>query len=230
MKRLGLAASLVCAGALLMPALALAGCTDLPTGTETTAATTTTITGATQELSDTGTTGVGGVTATTKKPVTTTTGGSTAVSFEMMGTIDAQLAYPTTTLPTWTRFEENDHHLLYSGPWASFNNPVLSGGWAQAAYGPSSVTVKFEGTQIRFISVTDYRNCTARLTMDGGQTYLFDTYGPTFGMQLIWTSPALPYGTHTLFIQQTDIANGSSATYKYLQLDAVDVKGALVSP
>jgi hypothetical protein len=234
MKRLGLALSLMCVGALLMSAAGLGGCTDLTAGSETTAATTaaatTTIASLDQGSSTTDTAGGGGVTATTKKQVTATTGGSTtSVSYMTYVTMGLHALHTTTTPQGFTRYEDGDHRLVWSGPWHQVSNGSASAGAYMMSVYYASVKLRFEGTRIDFVAATENCNGIAKLTLDGTE-YTADLYSQDFASKVVWTSPDLPYGVHTLLIEQTTLDGPSPNLSKYIQFDAVDIWGKLVSP
>lgn len=231
MKRIGSNALCVCAGSLVMFAVMLGGCTDLQGGTEPSGVTST-VAGVVEGSTTTSTVAVAEATTTATSKQATATTVKTAISLSV-ATLDPDMfALATTTLPpavASTRYEENDSHLLWFGPWSQYSASGVSGGGYRVSSSYAWVQVKFEGTRIDFCAITSWKNGTARLLLDGSE-YMVNLNAALFNTVVVWTSPVLSYGVHTLRIEQTDVANPGPSGYNYISFDAVDVLGKLVNP
>jgi len=88
-----------------------------------------------------------------------------------------------------------------------------------------SVTVTFSGTQISLYAARSADSGKAAVSIDGGTETTVDLYSATRqGNQLVYTSPTVASGTHTLKVRVTGTRNASSAGY-FVSPDRV-----LVSP
>jgi len=88
------------------------------------------------------------------------------------------------------------------------------------------VTIQFSGTQVAVIGLLDVNGGLGAVSVDGGSETNVDFYAPTrSGDQLIWTSPFLSAGTHTLKLRVTGTKDSASTGY-YVVPDAVRVTEA----
>ena len=137
-------------------------------------------------------------------------------------------ATPPTVGLTKVRFEENDPHLIWSGPWTFTGGADDSGGSCRYTEDVgSSVTVKFYGTRISLICATGLAVGEAKLTLDSGTPFLVDCYSasPIYQRE-VWSSSDLAAGTHYLKIEcngTCDPASGGTGIY----VDAFEVVGTL---
>lgn len=126
----------------------------------------------------------------------------------------------------FTRFEETDPRLEWVGIWNDWYRPVHHRYTAVYA----RVVVRFQGTRISYVAVTDKRCGIAKLTLDGRHldaSYV-DLYSDTPGSETVWVSPVLASGTtHSLEIAWTGTKNAAATDY-LLTFDAVEVAGTLV--
>jgi hypothetical protein len=204
MNRPLLLALLMTAAVLLIPSFALLGCTNLQGTSET--ETTTTLAAATTLEQETTTPSI----ASTQPPVQPT------------------VVPPTTPALTKTRFEENDSHLAWNGPWTFTGGADDSGGSCRYTEDVgSSVTVKFSGTRITFVAATGLAVGEAKLTLDSGTPFLVDCYNATpIYQREVWSSGDLAPGTHYLRIECNGTCNPSSGGTG-IYIDAFDVVGTL---
>ena len=138
----------------------------------------------------------------------TGSGGTTTVDDSVMGNGQNQFNYSGSN---WT-------HCTSGCMAGSYNNTVslddISGEYA---------TISFTGTQIKFY--TDQRNNRgiAGVSIDGGSETNVDLYAATDAADhLIWTSPMLSRGAHTLKIRNTGMKNSQSSVTR-LAIDRVDI-------
>jgi hypothetical protein len=235
---------------LLFPALAsvvlLAACKTLDAGTETDTSTmssagTTATTMAGGAEADTGwSAATGGSTSATSAAGSSGggdggSGTTTTVVFVAATAVGASLA-PMVTTPTWTLYQETDPHIIYStnpeggAMWTSGDYPEASGGkimWTLWRGTVARIKMRFNGTGIALVVLRNIDCCKARLSLDGGGSFLVDTYGAPLHSAVVWTSPDLAPGVHSLTIETTNLHNPSSADY-YVLFDAVSVRGTLV--
>jgi beta-galactosidase len=114
----------------------------------------------------------------------------------------------------------------YTGGWQSCTNcgPDLFAGtnsWSNLTN--DQVTVAFTGTQIRLYGVRDPGHGIGMVSIDGGPETPVDFYNPARqGNALVWTSPTLPTGQHTLRLRVTGTAN-PSATNTWVVPDRVEI-------
>ncbi|MGH3601391.1 MAG: hypothetical protein ACRDQH_14150, partial [Pseudonocardiaceae bacterium] len=95
--------------------------------------------------------------------------------------------------------------------------------WANAA--GDKVTFTFVGTQIKFYGITDPGHGIGAISIDGGTPTNIDFYSAErTGNVLLWTSPVLPSGTHTLTLSWTGQKNAAS-TGTFITADRVTFEG-----
>jgi hypothetical protein len=87
------------------------------------------------------------------------------------------------------------------------------------------VTVAFNGTQIKYYAVAGPWHGIAEVSIDGKVLSSVDLYSVAkAGNALVWTSPVLASGSHTLKIRRTGSKNAASAG-TVITLDRVVVTG-----
>jgi hypothetical protein len=103
----------------------------------------------------------------------------------------------------WTRLDDNDPSVQFSGDWAVNSNPNDTAGSAHLTL-LHSVTFTFSGTGARWIGVRDQWSGIANVYVDGVPKGSVDTYSATTTYQAVqYTITGLAPGTHTLKIQAT---------------------------
>ena len=122
--------------------------------------------------------------------------------------------------------QDNDPGIAYSGNWWNNGSWQASGGQFYRANSiDSSASLVFEGTGIRWISWLNYYGGKAEVYLDGQDEGTVDLYRPNDEVQnIIWQKTNLPYGYHTLTIQNTVYKNPASNGNE-LSLDALEVLG-----
>jgi thermitase len=192
---------------------------SIPTTTTTTAAPTTTSSTSTSTTSTSTTT-------TTTAPVTTTSTSTTTTSSS------TTISTTSTTVPpgSTVRYEETNPLLIYAGSWATFTGASYSGGsMKQTSISGGTVTISFTGTSLTWITRKFPSSGRARVTLDGGTPVTVDLYSATqLYQQAVWTTGTLVNGPHKVVIAYSGQKN-PSATFTYVNIDSVDVKGALTS-
>jgi hypothetical protein len=131
--------------------------------------------------------------------------------------------------PTPTRYEETDSRLVWTGEWLSYELDEWSGGHCLYTEDPgASVTVKFSGTSISFISAFDMDAGIAKVTLDDGSPIMVDCYADDIQITgTVWESGDLAWGSHTVRIEYTSAANPNVGTWPIMYVDAFDVIGTL---
>lgn len=85
------------------------------------------------------------------------------------------------------------------------------------------VSITFNGTQIKFYGVVGPGHGIGAFSLDGGSETMIDFYSPTnAGNTLLYTSPVLTAGQHTLKVRVTGNQN-SSANWNGINPDRVDI-------
>jgi methyl-accepting chemotaxis protein len=137
------------------------------------------------------------------RPTAVTRGGVTYVQNNVMGTGQAE-------------FE-------YVGEWRHSAANVETAGTNSYSSQPDDIArVRFTGTRVRFYSVTGPGHGIGAVSVDGGPETPFDTYSPkrVTGV-LMYESPTLPHGPHTITIRVAD-AKHPDARYTWVNVDRVE--------
>jgi Peptidase family M23 len=138
------------------------------------------------------------------------------------------IGYPTQA-PTLSRYQQNNAKLTYLGTW--YNNcsatSASGGSFRYTNVSEASVTVRFTGTYLAWITKKSPLYGMAQVTMDGGDPQQVDLYGAGDAwQQKVWNTGTLAYGTHTVTIECTGGKNDSAAD-AFIGVDAFDVMGTL---
>jgi cell wall-associated NlpC family hydrolase/putative cell wall-binding protein len=128
----------------------------------------------------------------------------------------------------YTRYEQNDSRLLYSGSWTAASTSSASGGsFRYSLASGASVTVSFKGTSLIWLAKKSPSYGLASVCLDGGAAVTVDLYSSTTKwIQKVWTSGPLSYGTHTVTIKRLGVKSASSGG-TYINVDAFDILGSL---
>ena len=114
----------------------------------------------------------------------------------------------------------------YTGTWYSENNSNASYGTVRYSSTTNDyVTFTFTGTQIKWYSDPGTNGGIAAVSIDNGAETTVDLYSsasPRPWNTVMYTSPALSNGTHTLKIRVTGTKNASSSD-KWIFIDGVEV-------
>lgn len=148
-----------------------------------------------------------------------------AVARDAAGNIGTSQPVTVTVGNGVTRIEQDNPAVTYTGVWVTASDPTVSGGTAiESNQANATATLSFTGTQVSWIG---YRcACAAgfaEVSVDGGTPVQVDNYSATTQPQaVVFTSPALLRGNHTLTITVTGQYDraGNSA---YVVVDAFDV-------
>jgi hypothetical protein len=208
-----------------------------PTTATTSLSETTATVAASSSISTTSTTPAG-VTATSQETTsygtsTLTTDTSTTDRAEATTTtrhVVAPTAVDTTdrVVAMWTRFEEIDPHMVWTGDWHAVYF-TGTGGTGMDIDGKGMVVIHFRGTRITVVAVRNYTSGIAAITL-GDSTELVDLYGPSGGTsEKVWTSPRLDNGLHMVVVEWNGAKNALSDGTA-INIDAVEVAGTLVYP
>ncbi|GMQ63126.1 discoidin domain-containing protein [Vallitalea maricola] len=107
----------------------------------------------------------------------------------------------------------------------SGNNYEFIGGWsyggeskaftndnAWSTSNSSAYKIHFVGEQIKLYGAVSHNHGIANVSIDGGETTEVDFYNSSrLDQELLYTSPVLPYGQHTLLVQATGRKNSVSS-------------------
>jgi hypothetical protein len=129
------------------------------------------------------------------------------------------------TASGWTRIEQTAASVAFQGAWTTHNQSTHSGGsarWAVAQLGTSTLT--FSGRRARWIGHRDASSGIALVYLDGRHVANIDGYSVSPQPQsLLYTTPLLPAGTHTLSIIVTG-KRRPAATRGHIWVDAFEVQ------
>jgi len=124
----------------------------------------------------------------------------------------------------WTRVDNMDSRITYSGSWGSgtqagyFDNTAH---WTNLANAYLQFT--FTGVGVRWIGCRNADHGKADVFIDGVYQTTVDTYNSTQQLQqTLYTIQGLFYGQHTLKIAWINSKNSSSSGY-YIDADAIDI-------
>jgi GH43 family beta-xylosidase len=114
----------------------------------------------------------------------------------------------------------------YAGTWNSGSgcgNQCFWGNDHWAGGAGVSATVRFSGTKVALLSVVDRGNGIAAISIDGGPERRVDYYSSIrVGEQLVYVSPTLPRGSHTLKVRVTGEKNPASSSTQ-VSIDRIEV-------
>ena len=119
-----------------------------------------------------------------------------------------------------------NNQFTYSSGWGYSNGDCAScfngdNHWSNAVN--ATYQVAFNGTQIKLYTSRAPLNGKAAIAIDGGTETIVDLYAPNAsGNQLVYTSPVLSSGAHTLRVRVTGSQN-PSASGSYVSADRVEV-------
>ena len=117
----------------------------------------------------------------------------------------------------------------WSGTWASYTSAsAFSGSYMRSSTAGAYVLIVFKGTRLDWIAMKGTSTGIADVYVDGSATKAatVDLRATSASYQQnVWTSGPLANGYHTVKI----VRSPSSATGKYLTIDAIDIAGTLVS-
>lgn len=117
-----------------------------------------------------------------------------------------------------------DNQFAYSGDWSVFTDGRCYNYDNHCSSTTNSYfDVKFTGTQIKLYGLVDPAHGIAAVSIDGGPEANIDFYSATSkGNELVYTSPILTGGQHTLRVRVTGTKNANSSGY-YVVPDKVDI-------
>jgi GH43 family beta-xylosidase len=114
-----------------------------------------------------------------------------------------------------TAINDTDPSITYTGEWQAYPNcgvTCFEGDDHGTSTKDATATFSFKGTRITLLSVRDAGNGIGAISVDNGPEKEIDFYmSARHGEQLIYVSPTLPYGDHTLKVRATGKKNGASA-------------------
>ncbi len=124
-----------------------------------------------------------------------------------------------------TRYEQTDERIARSGTWTDYAAPKASGlSYGRASSAGAKATIYFTGTRLDWIAMKGTTTGIADVYLDGAKYATVDLAASvaTYDTR-VWTSGPLDDIQHVVEIVRSD----SSASGKYLTLDAIEVTGAL---
>ena len=124
------------------------------------------------------------------------------------------------------RVDQTDAHFVYSGTWTNYaKTTAWNGSYGRSLTSGASATVTFVGTRLDLIAMKGTSTGKVAIYVDDVLQTTIDLAASTAVYQQdVWSTHDLPAGTHKVkFARST-----SSASGKYLVVDAVDVVGTIV--
>jgi hypothetical protein len=124
------------------------------------------------------------------------------------------------------RVEQTDPAVAYSGGWLSNSISLHSAGSAALSMGEGTrASFTFNGTSVRWIGWRDAWSGIARVSLDGVDRGLVDTYSSRDRAQsVLFATDGLAAGPHTLQVEVTGTKNPAAAA-PWVWVDAFDVGG-----
>ncbi len=126
------------------------------------------------------------------------------------------------------RVEQTDGRIVKTGTWSDFSKTLASGGsYGRSSTANASATIYFNGTRLDWIATKGTTTGTADVYLDGAKAATINLAATTATYQVrVWSSGDLTSGGHSVRI----VRNSTSATGKYVTLDAVDISGTISPP
>ena len=135
------------------------------------------------------------------------------------------------TLSTqFTRTEQDSSLLRYVGAWTTASRTFHSAGsYAYTKTTGDTVTVRFTGTAVDYITNKDTSYGIASVSLDGGAPVDVDLYSatPNVSQSRVWSAKGLANTEHTLTITCSGRKNAASSGY-FTGLDAIDTDGSVL--
>jgi hypothetical protein len=143
----------------------------------------------------------------------------------IVASIPVDGAVPPPPTPTLTRCESKVTQIHKAGTWSTFIRPDASGGsYQRSATNGASATIDFNGTRLDIIAMTGTTTGVIDVYLDGVKMAAINTAAVAASYQVrIWTTGGISDGYHTVKI----VRSPSTASGKYLALDAVDIMGTI---
>ena len=125
----------------------------------------------------------------------------------------------------YTRYQQTDSRLVYTGTWYTFSTSGASGGnYTRADTSGTSVTATFTGTYLAWIATAGTTLSKAYVSLDGGTPVSINLARTAVAYQQnVWNTGTLASGKHTVKIWW----DPSNAAGKYISIDAFDLLGSL---
>jgi hypothetical protein len=152
------------------------------------------------------------------------------------GTVQVQVTTPNgsatanytyVTPPASTRYDQTNTNIVKTGTWEDFlKTEAYLGSYGRSSTAGATATIYFTGTKIAWIGMKGTTTGIVDVYLDSttAKTTTIDLTATAASYQLtLWTSPTLANTTHYLRLVRAP----SSATGKFLTLDAVDIWGSI---
>lgn len=121
---------------------------------------------------------------------------------------------------------DTDAAVTYTGAWSSGSGCGNQCFWGNDHWSwepNATATITFTGSRAALLSVADKGNGIAAISVDGGPEQRIDYYSSIrVGEQLMYVTPTLPAGQHTLRVRVTGDKNPAS-TSAVISLDRIEV-------
>jgi len=116
--------------------------------------------------------------------------------------------------------ESTSDTVAWTGPWTTATSSSDSGGSSASLASSGYAQVAFRETSIKLVARTAGYYGIANIYLDGDKVGTVDLYSDTLSYRtVVWTSPPLPYGTHTLRVERSGLKNDAS-TGRSIDIDS----------
>jgi hypothetical protein len=124
------------------------------------------------------------------------------------------------------RYDQSDSRFSLSGTWETYSTKsAWKGGYGRTSTSGGYVSLTFTGTHLTWITTKGTTTGLADVYVDGVFKTTVDlTAAAVVYQQEVWSSDELSNGVHTVKI----VRSASSASGKYLTIDAVEITGTLL--
>ena len=130
--------------------------------------------------------------------------------------------------PGATRYEQTNGNIVKTGTWENFAKSAASGGsYGRSSTSGASATIYFNGTQLDWMAMKGTTTGIADVYLDGTKVATINLAASSASYAVrVWSSGTLVAGDHYVKI----VRSSSSASGKYVTLDAVDIVGTISAP
>jgi hypothetical protein len=149
----------------------------------------------------------------------------TGITLSFVHTSGKAIAYSNLVTVEDTSAGTNINQFEYHGSWttcAGCQPATANASYHQTSTNGATATLRFNGTQVNLYGVKSPTGGIATITLDGGAPANFDSYAPLSAAALVYSTPNIAPGAHTMVITNTTSQNAAS-TGTQLSIDRADI-------
>ena len=126
-----------------------------------------------------------------------------------------------------TLYDQKNTHIVKTGTWSTFTETAACyGSYGRSSTSGATATIYFTGTRLDWIAMKGNTTGIADVYLDGKKVITINLAATKAIYQVdVWSSGTLTKGPHTVKI----VRSASSASGKYLTLDAVEIWGTIAA-